>query len=431
MFGYPENCLTTCPRAGGSLAFITMTARIGRDFGKLWLASAVSNIGDGMTAAAGPLLLASLTDDPALVAGAVFAHQLPWLLFSLLSGAIVDRLDRRKLAVAANLFRAGVVALLTVAIVADQASVPVVYACLFLLGIGETVADNATGAILPAVVSKEHLPRANSRLMATHILGNQFAAPPIGAALFVVAAALPFGLDAVTFVVAALLIASLRGVPKQVPTERRPLRVEIGEGLKWLWRHEVLRTLALCLCLMNLTLTGAMSILVLYAGERLGLDGKWYGLLLSTIAIGGILGTVLANRLIDRFGPTTLLRIGLVIETATHLALALARNVWVAGATLAVFGFHAVVWNVITHTVRQREVPDELRGRVGSAYFLLSIGGSALGAVVGGVLARQFDITTPFWFAVVVVTGVTAVAWRPFAAATGLHRDPSQPIART
>lgn len=408
-----------------------MTPGLGRDFGKLWLASAVSNIGDGMTLAAGPMLLASLTDDPALVAGAVFAHQLPWLLFSLLSGAIVDRLDRRKLAVAANLFRGGVVALLTVAIAAGQASVPLVYACLFLLGIGETVADNASSAILPAVVPKEHLPRANSRLMATHILGNQFAAPPVGAALFVVAAALPFGLDAATFAIAALLIASLRGVPKQAPVERRPLRVEIGEGLKWLWRHEVLRTLAFCLCLMNLTLTGALSILVLYAGERLGLDGKWFGLLLSTIAIGGLLGTVLANRLIDRFGPTTLLRIGLVIETATHLALALARDVWVAGATLAVFGFHAVVWNVITHTVRQREVPDELRGRVGSAYFLLSIGGSALGAVVGGVLARQFAITTPFWFAVVVVAGVTAVAWRPFAAATGPHRRPADPARPT
>ncbi|WP_447008119.1 MFS transporter [Saccharothrix isguenensis] len=400
-----------------------MAPKLGRDFGKLWLASAVSNVGDGMALAAGPLLLASLTDDPALVAGAVFAQQVPWLLFSLLSGAMVDRLDRRRLAVAANLFRAGVVAALTVAIVADEASVPVVYACLFLLGVGETVADNASAALLPAVVAQEHLPRANSRLMGTHIVGNQLAAPPVGAALFVVAAALPFGLDAATFAIAALLIASLRGVPKQTPAERRPLRVEIGEGLKWLWRHEVLRTLALCLCLMNLTLTGAMSILVLYAGERLGLGSQWYGLLLSTVAIGGIVGTVLANRLIDRFGPTTLLRIGLVVEAATHLALALARNAWVAGTTLAVFGLHAVVWSVITHTVRQREVPDELRGRVGSAYFLLSIGGSALGALVGGLLARQFQITTPFWFALVVVTGVAVVAWRPFAAVTRLPRQ--------
>ncbi|MEV1117845.1 MFS transporter [Actinosynnema sp. NPDC049800] len=199
------------------------------------------------------------------------------------------------------------------------------------------------------------------------------------------------------------------------------MRAEIGEGLRRLWRHEVLRTLGLCLCLclMNLTLMGALSILVLYAGERLGLDPRWFGLLLSTIAVGGVLGTALAGRLIDRFGPTALPRVGLVVEAGTHPGLALAREVWVAGAVLAVFGVHAVVWTVITQSVRQREVPDELRGRVGSAYSLLSVGGSALGTLVGGLPARRFGVTAPFWFAVVVV----AVAWRPFAAATDLHRS--------
>ncbi|GAB2967695.1 MFS transporter [Saccharothrix stipae] len=400
-----------------------MARRLGPDFTKLWFASAVSNIGDGMTLAAGPLLLASLTDDPALVAGAVFAQQLPWLLFSLLSGVVVDRFDRRGLSVAANVARGAVVAGLAVAIWTGHATLPVVYACLFLLGVGETIADNASSALLPSVVAKEHLPRANSRLMATHILGNQLLAPPVGAALFVIAAAVPFGLDAAGFLIAAALLATLRGVPQRAPVVRRTVRAEIGEGLRWLWRHEVLRTLALCLCLMNLTLMGVVSILVLYSGERLGLAPTWFGLLFSTIAVGGVLGTAVASRLIDRFGPTALLRTGLVIEAGTHLGLALARSAWVAGAVLAVFGVHAVVWSVITQSVRQREVPDELRGRVGSAFFLLSTGGSALGALVGGALARQFGITTPFWFAVVVVAGVAVVAWRPFAAATGLHRS--------
>ncbi|MER5263241.1 MFS transporter [Actinosynnema sp. NPDC002837] len=136
-----------------------------------------------------------------------------------------------------------------------------------------------------------------------------------------------------------------------------------------------------------------------------------------------MLGTAVAGRLIDRFGPTALPRVGLVVEAGTHPGLALAREVWVAGAVLAVFGVHAVVWTVITQSVRQREVPDELRGRVGSAYSLLSVGGSALGTLVGGLPARRFGVTAPFWFAVVVVAGVAAVAWRPFAAATVLHRS--------
>ncbi|WP_230568343.1 MFS transporter, partial [Saccharothrix luteola] len=226
-----------------------------------------------------------------------------------------------------------------------------------------------------------------------------------------VAAAVPFGLDAASFVIAAVLVAALRGLPAQAPVQRRTVRAEIGEGLRRLWRHEVLRTLGLCLCLclMNLTLMGALSIMVLYAGERPGLDPRWFGLPLSTIAVGGVPGTAVAGRLVDRFGPTALLRVGLVVEAGTHPGLAPARDVWVAGAVLAVFGVHAVVWNVITQSIRQREVPDELRGRAGSAFFLLSVGGSALGALVGGLPARQFGITTPFWFAVVVVAGVAAV----------------------
>ncbi|MCC8246361.1 MFS transporter, partial [Saccharothrix sp. NEAU-S10] len=233
----------------------------------------------------------------------------------------------------------------------------------------------------------------------------------VGAAVFVVAAAVPFGLDAASFVIAAVLVAALRGLPAQAPVQRRTVRAEIGEGLRRLWRHEVLRTLGLCLCLclMNLTLMGALSIMVLYAGERPGLDPRWFGLPLSTIAVGGVPGTAVAGRLVDRFGPTALLRVGLVVEAGTHPGLAPARDVWVAGAVLAVFGVHAVVWNVITQSIRQREVPDELRGRAGSAFFLLSVGGSALGALVGGLPARQFGITTPFWFAVVVVAGVAAV----------------------
>lgn len=397
-----------------------MAHGLGSDFRKLWSASAVSNIGDGMALAAGPLLLASLTDDPALVAGAVFAQQLPWLLFSLLSGVVVDRLDRRRLAVAANLARGAVVAALTVAIATGHATLPVVYACLFLLGVGETIADNASSALLPAVVSPPDLPRANSRLMSTHILGNQLAAPPVGAALFVAAAALPFGLNAAGFLVAALLIGMLRGVPAQAPAPagRRGLRAEIGEGLRWLWGHRMLRTVALCLFLMNLTLTGVLSVLVLYSTERLGVDEAWYGLLLSTVAVGGLLGTLVSARLIDRFGAGTLLRVGMIIETGTHVALALAPDVWFAGATMAVFGVHSVVFNVIVQSLRQREVPDELRGRAGSAFFLLAIGGSALGALVGGQLAARFGITAPFWFAAVVVAGVTALAWRPFAVAS-------------
>ncbi|QYN32901.1 MFS transporter [Pseudonocardia sp. DSM 110487] len=389
-------------------------------FGRLWAASAVSNVGDGVALAAGPLLLASLTSDPALVAGAMFVQQLPWLLFALPAGVYVDRLDRRRVVVLGNLVRAAVVGGLAVAVATGVATVAVVYAALFVAGTMETLADNASTALLPAVVAAEDLPRANARLMGVQLVGNQLLAPPLGAALFVAAAALPFGLNAATFLVAAVLLASLRGRFRPESTQpestqpHRPLRHDIATGMRTLLAHPVLRMLAVCLCLMNVTLVGAFAILVLYARERLGLTEVGFGLLLASSAVGGIAGTVVAARLQRRFGTALLLRVGLVIETCTHLSLALARVPWVAVATMVVFGVHASLWGILSLSWRQRVVPDALRGRVNSGYFLFSVGGAAIGALGGGFVARGLGITAPFWIAFGGMVVLTAVAWRRF-----------------
>jgi MFS family permease len=405
--------------------------RLGADFGRLWLASAVTNVGDGVTLAAGPLLVASLTDDPALVGAAVFAQQLPWLLFSLISGAYVDRLDRRRLVVAVNLFRGAVIGGLAVAVWADAAGLVLVYLTFFLLGTAETLADNASIALLPATVAKDQLSRANARLVATHLVGNQLVGPPFGAWLFVLVVALPFGFNAATFVVAALLIATLRWRPAaDAPApSRRSLRSDIGEGVRWLWGHRAMRTLAVSICLMNITFMSAFAILVLYARERLGLDEVGYGWLLAAVAVGGLIGSAVVSRLEERFGAPAVLRIGFVIETLTHLVLALTTTWWVAELTLVVFGVHAAVMGVIMMSVRQRVVPEGLLGRVQSVYYLFSIGGSALGALLGGVLARALGITGPFWVAFVVMTLFTAAVWRVYTA-SAFASPPAEP-ART
>jgi MFS family permease len=214
------------------------SARLGADFTKLWTASAVSNIGDGVTMAAGPLLVVSISSNPALIAGAVFAQQLPWLLFALISGAYADRLDRRRLVVTVNLLRALAMTVLALTILTSTVSVAVIYVVLFLLGTGETLVDTAMGALLPAVVAPQSLPRANARLYATFTIGNQFVAKPLGAWLFVVAAAAPFGFDAFTFVAAAALTAGIRTT--SAPAARTPLGASIAEGVRWLWRHRLI-----------------------------------------------------------------------------------------------------------------------------------------------------------------------------------------------
>lgn len=400
------------------------TGRLGPDFHRLWTASAISNLGDGVTMVAGPLLVASLTPDPAAVAAATLAPQLPWLLFALVSGAIVDRVDRRRLVVAVNLGRGLVLAALAVAVLAGVATVPLICLAFFLTGVGETLADTASGALLPAVVPAERLEQANSRLYATFVVGNQFAAKPLGAYLFVLAAALPFGVDAATFGLAALLVALLRWrpVPPAAPAPgeagpRRSLRADVVAGVRALWAVPVLRTLAGCIAVMNVAFCAAFAAFVLYARERLGLTAVGYGVLLTASALGGLAGSTLAARLRARLGTPMLLRLGLLIEVGLQVVLATTRQPWIAGAALAVWGVHTMVWGVLVVSLRQRLVPDRLRGRVNSVYALADLGGAAVGTAVGGLLAQATgNILTPFWLAAAALSALTALAWRRLAA---------------
>jgi MFS family permease len=389
-------------------------ARLGPEFAKLWTASTVSNLGDGITLVAGPLLAASLTRNPLLVAALTFAQRLPWLLFSLPSGALVDRLDRRRVMVAADLFRALVIGLLGVAILLDAASIPLLCATFFLLGAAETLFDNAAVSILPTVVPKVSLTKANGRLLGAQVVTNDLAAPPLGGLLFAAATAVPFLLNAGSFVAAAALLAAMRGrfrVERPVGAARASLRSDIAEGVRWLAGHQLLRLLGLAIGLMNVTLFAAIAIMVLYARERLGLGPVGYGVLVACLAVGGLSASLVAERVIGWLGPATTMRIGLVIEAATHLVLALTASALVASAILALFGFHAMIWNVVSISLRQELIPAQLLGRVNSAYAVFSYGGASLGALLGGVLAGRFGLTAPFWCGFAAVTILALAAW--------------------
>lgn len=386
----------------------------GSEYGKLWTASTVSNLGDGVTLVAGPLLAASLTRDPLLVAGTVFAQRLPWLLFSPVSGALVDRLDRRRVMVGADLFRSAAVGFLGLAVALDSAGIPLMYAAFFLLGTAETFFDNAAVALLPAVVGKEDLERANGRLSGARIVANELAAPPLGGFLFAAAAAVPFALNAGTFAAAAALVLAMRGSFRAERSEdaaRTGIWDEISEGARWLRGHGLLRTLALAIAVMNVTLASVLSILVLVAQERLGLGPVGYGLLVSSMAVGGVAGSLASGRIVGRLGAGTAMRLGLLIEAATHLAIALVPDPFVVGAVLAVFGVHSVVWGVISVSLRQQLVPGRLLGRVNGAYMVFSAGSIAVGALLGGALADGFGLTAPFWFSFAVVSVLIVWVW--------------------
>ncbi|MFG1996805.1 MFS transporter [Actinoplanes sp. NPDC048988] len=396
-----------------------LTAPLGADFWKLWTSSAVTNLGDGITMVAGPLLVASITANPAAVAGAVFAQQLPWLLFALASGAWADRLDRRRLVVAVNIMRAVALGALALAVAGGTASVPLIYAVFFLLGTGETLADTASSAFVPALVPPDRRPTANSLLYANFNVLNQFAAKPLGAWLFVIAAAVPFGVNALTFALAAALVGTIRSVP---PPEKRPpsrLRADVAEGVRWLSRHRLLRTLALTMAVGNVVFCAAFAVFVLYATQRLGLTDVGYGALLVAFAVGGLLGTLVAPTLIRRLGSVALLRAGLLVEVALHATLALTREPWVAALMIVVFGIHTTIWGVVVTTIRQRDVPSSMFGRITSVYAFLELGGAAIGSLLGGAVATAFGLVTTYWAAAAVMAVVALAAWRPIAA---VHR---------
>lgn len=405
-------------------------ARLGSPFRWLLSGSIVTNIGDGIALAAGPLLVASLTRDPFLVSMALMSQYLPQLLFGAVAGTAADRFDRRRIVVAVNLARAVVLAALAGTIVGGTVSIGLVLLTLFVLGTAETFADVGSGSLLPRLVRRADLGVANARINAAFLLTNQLLAPPIGAFLFAAGMALPFATNAACFALGAVLVSRVvLDVTREVPGERPGLRAEMVEGFRWLLAHPPMRTLALTIIAFNVTYGAAWGVLVLYAVERLGMDALGFGLLTSAMALGGVMGIASYGSLERRFSLADIMRVGLVIETVTHLALALTTSPAVALATLVVFGAHAFVWGTTSTVVRQRAVPDAMLGRVTGLYTVGMIGGIVVGTPIGGLLARAFGITAPFWFGFFGSALLVAILWRQFDHIVHASEQPEGAVA--
>ena len=374
--------------------------RLGSGFRWLLASSWISNLGDGVALAAGPLLVASQTRDPLLVAMAVLLQQLPWLVFGLYAGALSDRLDRRTIVMVVDLARAGVLAILALSILTGTVSIALVLAALFLLGTAEVFADNASSTLLPMLVARRDLAVANARLQTGFLTVNQLAGPPLGAVLFTAGAVWPFVTQGVLVAFGALLVSRLV-LPPPAPAGARHMRRDIAEGFRWVWHSAAVRTLILTIFTFNITFGAAWSVLVLYATERLGMGAIGFGLLTTVSAVGGLAGTASYGWITRRVSLADVMRIGLVIETLTHLALALTTTPAVALVIFFVFGAHAFIWGTTSVTVRQRAVPSALQGRVGSVNSLGVYAGLVAGAGIGGLVAQRWGLTAPFWFAFV------------------------------
>lgn len=412
--------LRPVPNLPTRITEVVAPARLGRSFRWLLASSVVTNTGDGVALAAGPLLIASLTRDPFLVSLAVLSQYLPSLLFGVVAGAAADRFDRRRVIALVNIGRAVVLAVLAGTILSGSVTIAIVLAALFLLGSAEVFADVSTSSLLPRVVRREDLGIANARIQGSVLLANQLITPPIGALLFTLGMALPFATNAACFALGAVLVVRVvtdRGsarVGEEPEAVRSTWRADIVEGVRWLVSHPAMRTLALTIVAFNVTFGAAWGVLVLYATDRLGMQAVGFGLITTALAVGGIIGTAAYGSLERRFSLANIMRVGLLIETLTHLVLALTTSAGVALATMVVFGAHAFVWGTTSTVVRQRAVPDELLGRVTGVYTVGVVLGIVIGTPIGGLLAGAFGITAPFWFGFFGSALLVAILWRQF-----------------
>ena len=388
-------------------------ARMGSSFRWLLASTWVNNIGDGMALAAGPLLVASQTDNAFLVALGGALQRVPWLVFGLYAGALADRVDRRRMIMVADGLRAVVLALLAGTIITGNVNIAVVLMAMLLLGVAEVFVDSASQTILPMVVDHDDIGIGNARLASGFLVGNQVVGPPLGAFLFAAGMAFPFVGHAVLVALAVLLIA-------QIATPKGPVREvsdthiirDIAEGLRWLALHDAVRTLAIIVVAFNVTFGAAWSVLVLYAIDHLHMSEVGFGLLSTSAAVGGLISTALYGRIERRFDLGDVMRVCLLLEVLAHLSFAVTTSGYVAMVIMFVFGAYAFVWFAVSQTVRQRATPIELQGRVGSVYMVGVFGGIVLGEVLGGWIAEQWGLTAPFWFAFVGSAITLALVWR-------------------
>ncbi|WP_206340145.1 MFS transporter [Blastococcus litoris] len=399
----------------GRIVDAVLPARMGTSFRWLVGSAWVGNLGDGIALAAGPLLVASQTSDPLLVALAGLLQRLPWLLFGLHAGVLADRVDRRLVVIAVDLVRALVLVVLVGALVTGAVDTTVVLVAMFLLGTAEVFVDTTSATLLPMVVPRADLGIGNARMMTATITMNQLVGPSVGAVLFALGMAWPFVVQVVCLLLGALLVS--RMVTPRLPAPEGPRHVgrDIAEGFRWTWHNPAVRTLTLAIVTFNVTYGAAWSVLVLYATDRLGLGPVGFGLLTTVGALGGIAGTAGYDWLERHASLAGIMRVGLVVETLTHLGLAVTTTPWVAMVIMFAFGVHAFVWGTTSRTVRMRAVPHHLQGRVGSLYSIGVFGGIVAGQALGGVIARIWGITGPFWFAFVGSALILALIWRELA----------------
>jgi len=407
-------------------------ARLPSAYTKLFAASAFSNLGTGVSMVAYPWIASSLTRSPFLLSLISLMAYLPWLIVSLPGGVIIDRFPRRKIIVLTDLFRGVLTVLVAGVIWANQSSIHVVksvtnltaihthvalYCVLliatFLLESASVIGNSASQTFLPMIVETDQLERANGRLWTAESLTSSFMGPPLASLLLGLSVFAPLAFDGVSFFFSAGLIGAIGSImiKPQTKSEKAPdFKAELKEGLVWLWRHDFLRPLALILGGLNFVGAIYSAVFILFAQEDLHTTVFTFGLLMTGVALGGTLGGVLAARLIKKCGRSLILKLTILGMPVTFVATALSSHWEVVWLFSALEMFFAILWNVVTVSMRQEIIPDNLLGRVNSAYRFFALGTQPIGALIGGLtvticghlVSREVALRSPMILAAII-----------------------------
>ncbi len=385
---------------------------LGASYWKLWSSSGLSNLADGVFSVALPLVAITYTQSPILIAGVSLALRLPWLIFALQAGALADRMDRRTLMVVANTTRALALVTLAVAALMGLGSILLIYVVGLAIGFAETIYDTSAQSIMPQIVGRDQLSRANGRLYAVELTANQFVGPPLGGFLVAAGAAIAFTVPAGMWLAAVGVLLLIRGSFKvQREGEKTTIRADIAEGLRFLLGHRILRTLAIMTGIFNLASSASFAVFVLYAvgpESAMGLNEPAFGVLLTASAIGSLLGSLVAERIEDWVGRSRSLMIGTVGGAIMLGVPAFTTDVWLIGIGFFLGGVTVVLWNVVVVSLRQRITPDRLLGRVNSGYRLIAWGTMPLGAALGGLVGEWLGLTWVFGLSAVLSLSLLA-----------------------
>jgi len=417
------------------------SAKLGKNYWRLFSAHAISNLGDGVAAIAYPWLASAVTRSPFLIALVAVASRLPWLIFTLPAGVITDRFNRGKIIVAMDIARGGLALLVAIVVTLEAKSLPeldevasltaletnwtlyiVLIVTALLFGFAEVLRDNSAQTLLPSVVEKEKLESANGKLWSVEYVTSSFVGPPLGSFLLGVAIFLPFYFDSATFFISAALVATLIPSLRRVDTEKKGeeinLRAEIKEGFTWLWSHDLLRPMALILGTLNAIGALTAAVFILFAQEILETSLLVFAILGTAGAVGGSLGGILGPKISKKLGSGPSLYLTLLSGPIISLIIGLSSSWQLFYLLTAISTVFAVLWNVITVSLRQSIIPSQLLGRVNSVYRFFGWGSIPIGSLLGGVLVdlielagdREIALRSPYFLAALLGFGLLIFA---------------------